>query len=385
MIERVISLMNVGKFANCKAAGDVTFRKLTLIYGENGRGKTTLCDVFRSLTTGSGDRIIGRTTLGSEGSPSCQILVSGGKRTFSNGAWCQSFPNLAIYDSAFVHENVYAGDVIDHDHKKNLYRVIVGDEGVRLARLVDELDASIRELNRQLKTSKVSVERSVPKGMSVDTFLALEEDHDVDKKIKEAETTVAALSESAELKRRAGVASLTMPTLPDELELLLKETLDDVSPDAEQVVRDHISRHMSDGKEQWLSTGLSMLKGADCPFCGQSVEGIGLIASYRSLFSKAYEALKVRLRTVQQTVNKTFGDSLVPSLEKTLAENQGSIGYWTRFVSLPMPPPLDVEAQTIFEYRQLYGGWFQRWHFDPRSLRYRFRRSSEHRVWSLVE
>ena len=345
MIERVISIMNVGKFVNCKAAGDVTFRKLTLLYGENGRGKTTLCEILRSLATGNGDRIIGRKTLGSDEPPSSQILVTGGKRTFSNGSWCRPFPHLAIYDSAFVHENIYAGDVVDHDHKKNLYRVIVGEEGVRLARLVDDLDASIRDLNRQLKTSKAAVERSVPKGMSVDSFLGLEEDKDVDKKIKEAETTVAALSESEELKRRAGVASLTLPTLPEGLELLLQETLDDVSPDAEQVVRNHISSHMTEGQEQWLSTGLSMLKGADCPFCGQSVAGIELIESFRSLFSKAYEALKGRLRQVQNTVNKSFGDSLVPSLQRILAENQASVEYWTRFVSLPEPPPLDVEGQ----------------------------------------
>ncbi len=114
MIERIISIMNVGKFVNCKTAGDVTFRKLTLVYGENGRGKTTLCDILRSLATGDGDRIVGRKTLGSDDAPSSQILVTGAKHTFTYGAWSQPFSNLAIYDSVFVHENVYAGDVFDH-------------------------------------------------------------------------------------------------------------------------------------------------------------------------------------------------------------------------------------------------------------------------------
>jgi recombinational DNA repair ATPase RecF len=87
MIERILSIANVGKFVNCKAVGDVTFKKLTLLYGENGRGKTTLCDVMRSLATGNGDRIQGRKTLGSNDVPSVQILVSGAKHIFSRGSW----------------------------------------------------------------------------------------------------------------------------------------------------------------------------------------------------------------------------------------------------------------------------------------------------------
>jgi len=84
MIEKMISIKNVGKFVDCKAAGDVTFQKLTLLYGENGRGKTTFCDILRSLSTGSGDRIIGRTTLGVTEAPSVKVLTSGGPRKFKD-------------------------------------------------------------------------------------------------------------------------------------------------------------------------------------------------------------------------------------------------------------------------------------------------------------
>ena len=43
VIERIIRIRNLGRFASYQASGDVTMRKLTLIYGENGSGKTTLC------------------------------------------------------------------------------------------------------------------------------------------------------------------------------------------------------------------------------------------------------------------------------------------------------------------------------------------------------
>ena len=52
MLEKVVRIDNIGRFRKCAANGDVLFRKLTLIYAENGRGKTTLCAILRSLQSG---------------------------------------------------------------------------------------------------------------------------------------------------------------------------------------------------------------------------------------------------------------------------------------------------------------------------------------------
>ena len=48
MLQRIVSIKSVGRFKRCVAAGDVTFRRYTVIF-ENGRGKTTLCAILRSL------------------------------------------------------------------------------------------------------------------------------------------------------------------------------------------------------------------------------------------------------------------------------------------------------------------------------------------------
>ena len=44
MLQRIISIKGVGRFRNCGAVGDVAFRRYTLIFAENGRGKTTVLD-----------------------------------------------------------------------------------------------------------------------------------------------------------------------------------------------------------------------------------------------------------------------------------------------------------------------------------------------------
>ena len=133
VLQRIISIKNVGRFKSCAATGDVTFRRFTLIFAENGRGKTTLCAILRSLFTNRPAIIVGRTTLGSMGRPEVELLTDNGNVAFRNGTWSAAFPEIAVFDGAYVSENVFAGDVVDTEHRRNLYRVIIGMQGVTLA------------------------------------------------------------------------------------------------------------------------------------------------------------------------------------------------------------------------------------------------------------
>ena len=143
MIRKFIEIKNIGKFNNCFASGDVELKKLTVICAENGRGKTTLCDILRSLKTDNPEYIIGRKTLGNSDVQSANIRLESSNALF-NRRWNNLFQDIEIYDSTFMHENVYAGNYVDHEHKKNLYKVIVGAKGVELTLKVDELDEKIR-------------------------------------------------------------------------------------------------------------------------------------------------------------------------------------------------------------------------------------------------
>lgn len=49
MIEEFITINNIGRFRDCRPSGDAALQKLTLLFAENGQGKTTLCGILRSL------------------------------------------------------------------------------------------------------------------------------------------------------------------------------------------------------------------------------------------------------------------------------------------------------------------------------------------------
>ncbi len=82
MIEKIISIRNIGQFRDCTPRGDVTFRKLNLLFAENGRGKTTLCAILRSLQTGLHEFISERKTLGATDPAFVQIRIEGNTVTF---------------------------------------------------------------------------------------------------------------------------------------------------------------------------------------------------------------------------------------------------------------------------------------------------------------
>ena len=51
-----------------------TFRRYTLIFAENARGKSTLCDILEVALSERAEIIAGRATLGSAQAPEVQLL-----------------------------------------------------------------------------------------------------------------------------------------------------------------------------------------------------------------------------------------------------------------------------------------------------------------------
>jgi wobble nucleotide-excising tRNase len=115
MINRIQLLRNVGKFDSVNAAANIPLARLTLIYAENGRGKTTLSAILRSLATGDPVPIVERRRLTAQHTPHVVFECDGGPPAamFQNNAWNRTLPNMAVFDDGFINENVYSGLIND--------------------------------------------------------------------------------------------------------------------------------------------------------------------------------------------------------------------------------------------------------------------------------
>jgi hypothetical protein len=160
MLKKFIAVKSVGRFINSAHLGVQECLKTTLVLGGNGFGKTTLASILRSNGTDDPAIIIGRARLGANTAPDVELLLEGSKATFRNGAWNFSATEFLVFDGVFIAENVYAGDVVDLEQRRNLYRVIVGKEGVGLAveeeRLAAESRGKSSEINAPRRPSRAT-------------------------------------------------------------------------------------------------------------------------------------------------------------------------------------------------------------------------------------
>lgn len=364
MIEKIIQIKNVGRFFNYSARGDVALRKLTLIHAENGRGKSTLCAILRSLQTGQPELILERKTLGTSEPASVSVLLNGSLFEFANNGWNATHPEMAIFDSVFVNENVYSGDYVEHEHKKNLYRVVVGARGVALARQVDDLDNRIRDINNEIRTQKDAVARHVPQGATLEQFLVMSPVEDIDTRIKQKSDEIAAreraIEKSSEIQRKELMETILLPSLPGNIAEILAKKITDVSINAEARVREHIWRYTNGQGESWLEQGLGYVRDNQCPFCSQSIQGSNLIKAYQSYFNAEYRSLKEEVAQLEERIKSAIGESALIPVQDTVFTNQMLAEFWRQFVEITVPEfPLDAVRNAFTRLRNECTGLVQ--------------------------
>lgn len=353
MLKKIISIKNVGRFRNSAASGNPQLAKHTFIAGANGFGKTTLCAVLRSLQTGDPAHVLGRKTLGATDTPAIELLLDGGGQArFDGTAWNVTKPDIAIFDGVFVAENVHSGEVVDIEHKRNLYRVIVGDAGVKLAAQDAELAAESRAKTGEISTAGKAVQPHVPAGMKLDAFIALPEIDDIAAQIEAQARSVDALRQAGALRARPALSEFAIPALPDDFTGLLARSIDDIAQDAEQRLSAHLAAHgMTASDGNWIADGLGHAKDT-CPFCGQDIRGLPLIAAFRAVFSERYGALAGEIVTMKATVARDMGDAALARLGTVAEQNNGGVEFWQKYCAIETPA-LALPAKAVAAIRAL--------------------------------
>lgn len=358
MLRKIVEIKNVAKFLDYRCSGQVDFRRLTLIAAPNGRGKSTLCAIVRSLDENRPEFILERTTLDPDDQlvPEVHILVDGGECRFQNGAWEGESPSLMIFDTTFIHQNVFTGDHVTSGHRRGLLDVILGRQGVELAAHVRTADQRLRSKDGEIRDAEREVVADRGE-MPLDDFLGLEVDQDIEMKIAEAETRSAALSRTSELKNATGLTLLTIPRGTGALRHILGATIDDVAADAEASLSEHIDKHrMHQSGKEWITTGLNLIgETNECPFCGQGLDNNDLLAAYSTCFSEGYRNLRASIaeQDEQTTAARKAVDLAV--IQKTISDNEAATIYWREAgvtVELPQPGTTDeakIELAIYFD------------------------------------
>jgi len=350
MINRIQLLRNIGLFDSVDSAAGISLTRLVLTYAENGRGKTTLAAVLRSLATGDPVPVTERRRLAAQRPPHVVLDCDGGPpdAMFQDGAWNRTLADLVVFDDVFVDENVYSGLAVDAEHRKKLHELVLGARGVTLSRRLRELVDRIEQHNRELRTRAAAVPEQVRGGLSVDDFCALAERSEIETEIQETERALTAAREQEPVQNASLFDTLELPAFDREaIDSILAEDLPSLDAAAAERVQAHVDT-LGAGGEQWIAEGMRHtpdpgdgVGSATCPFCAQDLGASPVIAHYRAYFSEAYADLKRRISDALGRVRRTHGGDMPAGFERAVRVAGERRQFWSRFCNVP-----EVEIDT---------------------------------------
>lgn len=330
-LKKITEIKNVGRFRSARIGGG-NYEPFTLIYGGNGRGKTTLGAILRSLQLNDPKLVMRRKSFKAPSDPTIGLLLDNGQVRFSNGAWTGSNPDIHIFDQQFVNENVHGGDQVDVEHRRNFYRIVVGPTGVALAEEVDKLDANATAKQSEIASEKKVLEQHLPKGVTLETFLKLPIDPAVNTKIDDNTLKLKALNDSDIIKSRKLLRVPALPALPEGFAALLAKGVDGVADDAARRVKRQIAAHgFHEGGETWLAEGLKHAKGEKCPFCANTLSNNDLIDAYRGYFSEAYTDHEKAISDMCEALDSSLSAAVALKCQQAFKDVETDAVFWKSY------------------------------------------------------
>jgi wobble nucleotide-excising tRNase len=310
-IEAIQNIKKVGKFVNCQAAGS-QFQDNTIIYGRNTLGKSTITAIFRSIQTGDKKIIEGKKSFGVSGDPDIKIRFSDGSNNtildFNSSRWTEGNPNIQIFDSQFITENVFQGEEITFDNQKSLNQIIVGETGIELNSEIQELQRELNELTENKRKLTNNFNKLLPSSdygnIAIEKFCALPVTENLDELIRAKKEELQRLKNKEVITTtiRKHLSFFKSLTGLDSSKILTSKI--NFNPEE---INQHISKHWrnNDASKDFLRQGLDITKEEreSCVFCGQNLNAkeLLLLETYEQFFKGEYQSLQ---RQVQESKRK---------------------------------------------------------------------------------
>ena len=350
MISKILKLQNVGLLQDATESGAVALGQVTAIYADNGRGKSTLAAVLRACQLGDAGRLNARKTIDATSAPEVKFLLPTGSYVeFTTNAWSATLPDIVVFDSEFVEQNVYSGFEVRADQRQSLLEFALGNQTVQLKQQIDQLAQDIDTQTRKRTLAEKAL-TGFASPYTVTQFLPLQPVPDADAKIDALQRRIQAAKGIQQLATRKDPVELPQIQLDvSSIFTALRRQMQDVEQSAEQTVKAHIAKHHENAFEDWVSRGQQYLSDEECPFCGQSVGGLKLIDAYKSHFRKAYADLKQEMAALETLVTSELSEARLDALVSASALNSERIEMWADQLKLDSPELLEMHIASLRE------------------------------------
>lgn len=173
MITKIKRLKGIGKFYDFDAKGaGLDWHKNTFLFAPNAYGKSTIVEVFRSLRDNDSKIIRARKTLDATMSPEVVVIIDGSNHIFNGTRWDKPYSGIQIFDVPYIRKNILTHE-IEFEHRKNINKIIIGAQGIKLAEEHAALKKREKEKRQQADDLARRFSLEYFSHYTADTFLAI--------------------------------------------------------------------------------------------------------------------------------------------------------------------------------------------------------------------
>ena len=356
MIKHFKKISGTGKFLNLQYDSSESkakdFGKINLIYGNNGSGKTTLALLLRSLQ--GDDALLTRKRSFDRSVPQEVSIITNQLQNpnfeYADGKWNQHLPDIEIFDIHFINDNIHTGLEIQNEHKKNLFEIILGKQGVTLKDEIAVLKDRISKGNKVVRDTGKIIEANIGQAFTVAEYCELEYDEDVEEKIKWKEQEIETASNVEAIQQKPLLQQLPLIVLPyknAEVENTFQQSIDNISDDFLQQFQDH-KKHlgMQGDAEEWIQEGFQSMQNKTCPFCAQAVDESKIIAVYQQYFNEEYRGLLEKINRLEKVTESFNLEASLFEIENKISSDLLLIDFWKSYVTAP------IELKSILDKKE---------------------------------
>ncbi len=398
MLRRISQIINVGRFQN-SSCGGVQFEKITLIYGRNTYGKSTLGDLLSSIESGNFEIVNARKTIPADGKPQNAIIkftepgnTTEMALTFNELSWTPPLPanlHLRVFDEGFYHNNIFSARHFTRDTKVKFSAFILGSSGVQKAQEIAEKNKEKRTATIEKNKLEKAAFSTIPDLLdfvhlhpteSQDTLQlkidTLRREYDaLQKQQKEAEE-IKARNELSEIHWRDDFLSSL-----NSFSEALSSSLASHHKAAQEKVIEHINNHFQDSTNafSWIRQGLRQNNGERCQLCGQilGAKAKELFDLYRLNFDESYESHEKEIKQQIEQNQAFLAIDRISSLRIALANNNATLSSY---------PELDGDSgykgikEKILSLKSILDGHFIDWSKQQEELGIKIKEASSKKI-----
>ncbi|MEE4209674.1 MAG: AAA family ATPase [Parvularcula sp.] len=335
-------IRNVGLLRAFDTPGSPKLSRLTLFYGRNGRGKSTLTSVLRAARDGCSNTICARRSLGNGGlAPEITLVADSGNIRFKDGKWEPRVAPIEVFDTTFITDNVYAGELTELAHDRGLFSIIIGKDGVKLASHLERFNEINKRTSAALKAAEAALADDKPTDIGLDEFFSLAPNAELDKRLEGAERAVKAVKQADKIAALKQLKELSVPAVPAEMSTILASTVAEIDASARDRLLEHFARfHLDKKAEEWVGYGLKHIHDDACPFCGrEGVDEAGMVTLYGQIFGETYQNHLAAIKELGINVETAMGEDARTELTAKVDANAEEARKWSEYVRLEKPLP----------------------------------------------